>query len=124
MLSFALLAEHGRTSRMRIRIPWTVTLLRELLRYMPPRSAWRYRRLVLSKQLDGTPSPVQFWLKWPVVGPLWLRPGTSDFDTFDEVVLKQVYRDSVNMHNKFEFVIDLGANIGLSARYFAATLPR
>ena len=51
----------------------------------------------------------------------YLRPKTSDLFTFDQVFIKQQYK--IQLPFKPLTIVDAGANIGLSAAYFAITYP-
>jgi FkbM family methyltransferase len=55
--------------------------------------------------------------------PIWLRPGTSDVATFDEVFLGREYdlpfADLAPRH-----VLDLGANVGYASVHFATQWPQ
>lgn len=58
-----------------------------------------------------------------LVYPLWVRPGTSDALTFDEVFVAREYelplRDFSPRH-----ILDLGANVGYASVLFAARWPQ
>lgn len=49
--------------------------------------------------------------------PIWIRKGTTDFLVFEQVFLLQEY--NIALSNEINFIIDLGANVGYSAVYFA-----
>ncbi len=52
----------------------------------------------------------------------YLRPHTSDYYTFDQVFIKDQYK--INLTFIPKTIIDAGANIGLSAVYFAHRFPQ
>ena len=52
--------------------------------------------------------------------PILLRGGTSDLETFDKVFLSREY-DPTN--KTAEIIIDLGANVGYAALFFANKYP-
>ncbi len=110
---------------LKIRTPWTIEFLRKHNRYMTLPSAWRYCRRVRLEApgRDVTPETICLRLRPPVAGDTWLRYGTSDETTLTEVVFEQVYRPVVEAVPGCRFVFDLGANIGLASRYFAAAYP-
>jgi len=62
-------------------------------------------------------------MKSPVRGSVSLREVGSDILTFTEVIKEQVYESVRNRLKSCETVIDLGANIGLTTRYFASHYP-
>lgn len=57
-----------------------------------------------------------------------VRPGTSDLAVWNQVVLERQYAPVVRVLREWtrrepETILDLGANIGLTAAYFGATYP-
>jgi|GEM_PF-2489777 len=54
--------------------------------------------------------------------PLWIRFGTSDFNVAAQVLLEQHY-SCVRKHPEVRSLIDAGANIGASSRWFAERHP-
>ncbi len=53
--------------------------------------------------------------------PIWLRAQTSDIPVFEQIFLDEDL--NVNFGNGLSFIIDAGANIGLSAIYLANNYP-
>ena len=53
--------------------------------------------------------------------PIYLRLGTSDLETYEQVFTDQEY-DFI-MHTPPKTIVDAGANIGLASIYFAARYP-
>jgi FkbM family methyltransferase len=57
-----------------------------------------------------------------IIHPVWVRPGTSDVSTFDEVFLSREYdlpfADFAPRH-----ILDLGANVGYASLYFNSRWP-
>lgn len=53
--------------------------------------------------------------------PIILRPRTSDFDVFAQVFLQRQYADLPVRHVRT--IVDAGANVGLSARFFLQQYP-
>ncbi len=52
---------------------------------------------------------------------IWIRPGTTDQNVYDEVFLREEYRfDAGHPH----FIIDAGAHIGLASVFFANRYPQ
>lgn len=103
------------------RQPWTISFMREWVPYMSFSSVWRLRdyelRSARGKQVEG--QTIELTMKSPIQGKLSLREVGSDILTFNEVIRQQVYRDVFSRVEHCETVIDLGANIGLAALYFA-----
>jgi len=56
--------------------------------------------------------------------PIYLRPNTSDIDVFRQVFLQNDYALSKKMNlSGINFIVDCGANNGLSALYFSERFP-
>lgn len=55
--------------------------------------------------------------------PIELRLGNIDIIIFEEVFLKQEYEHALSLAGNQGWVVDLGGNIGLAARYFSDRLP-
>jgi FkbM family methyltransferase len=53
--------------------------------------------------------------------PIWLRKATSDIATFRKIIMEDEYGLPFAVHP--DWIIDAGANIGLSAIYFANKYP-
>jgi FkbM family methyltransferase len=62
-------------------------------------------------------------MRRPIAGDVWIREEGSDIDTFREVVSERVYEEVTRRIPDCRYVIDLGANIGLATRFFAARYP-
>jgi FkbM family methyltransferase len=56
-------------------------------------------------------------------GSIRLRPGSTDFKVLEEVFIGRVYGRFAGLIAKSRVVLDLGANIGLSAIFLARTAP-
>jgi len=56
----------------------------------------------------------------PLNPPFWIREGTTDLWTFEEVFFRHVYRCDVEQPS---VIVDLGAHIGCATRYFADRYP-
>ena len=56
----------------------------------------------------------------PLTKPFWIRSGTTDLWTFEEVFFRHVYRCDVEQPS---VIVDLGAHIGCATRYFAQRYP-
>ena len=104
---------------------WTLDLIRKqrgrmtvpsILRYR----SWVIRRSVAAQRPDGL---LRLRLLSPLAGDVWLREAGSDFDTLGEIFEHQVYAPIARQASRCEFLIDLGANIGLATRYFASQFP-
>ena len=58
-----------------------------------------------------------------VEGTLKLRLGTSDWYVFEEIFVRGDYQPAVDMVGEVRTVVDLGANIGLSVRFWQDRFP-
>lgn len=105
---------------------WTIGLATQLSFLMTMRSIWRYRGHVLRHERGGCTAGdiLELDLRQPYRCRVALRATDSDLGTFNEVFVSQVYRAAVRCVQGARSVIDLGSNIGLSALYFAAHLPK
>lgn len=56
-------------------------------------------------------------------GTLSLRLGTSDWYVFDEIFVRGDYRPAVELAGEARTVVDLGANIGMSIRFWRDRFP-
>src|SRR6187549_2722781 len=52
---------------------------------------------------------------------IWLRPGTTDGAIFDQIALHAYM--PIDANDPPKVIVDLGANIGLSTRFFKAAYP-
>jgi FkbM family methyltransferase len=88
-------------------------------------SAIRYRDFLLRQGTDRDQSGGMLALRMrrSIEGDLWLRTDGTDMLTFDEIVIRKIYDCVFNKVNHCDYVIDLGANIGLATRLFAARYP-
>jgi FkbM family methyltransferase len=106
---------------------WTYNFLKEVSCSMSVGSAWKYRRMVLDEHRrspsSGPDGCATLRMKRPIQGEIRIRPASSDYHTLREVAFKQVYRQACERAGDCRTVIDLGANIGLATRYFAARYP-
>lgn len=57
------------------------------------------------------------------VESLWLRPRTGDWFVLHEVLRLGTYRLPRSITDGVEYVVDLGANIGLTALWYARAMP-
>ena len=55
--------------------------------------------------------------------PFFLRPGSTDFDCLLEVILEEEYATACALQPRADLIIDAGANVGYSARYFLRAYP-
>lgn len=104
---------------------WTLRFLLDHWGPMTLGSAIRYRNLVVRKSVDRNRSRplLAIQLRRPFNGDLWLRLEGSDIDNFQEIVFDRVYDVVTDKIQNCKYVIDLGANIGLASRLFAARYP-
>jgi FkbM family methyltransferase len=88
-------------------------------------SAIRYRDY-LHRMQTGKVLPnaiITIHMKRPFRGEIALREAGSDFATFHEITVDEIYGEVVRKVQRFQTVIDLGANIGLASLYLAAHSP-
>jgi FkbM family methyltransferase len=62
-------------------------------------------------------------LKYPFLANISLRECGSDLATYHEIAVEEVYGSVLRAVENFQTVIDLGANVGLAALYFACKSP-
>jgi FkbM family methyltransferase len=55
------------------------------------------------------------------IAPIFIRRGTSDIPTFKQIFIEHAYISDYT--ENIEYIIDCGANIGLSVRYFRYLYP-
>jgi FkbM family methyltransferase len=63
-------------------------------------------------------------MKVPFAGPISLREGWPDLDSFSEVFVQGVYDGAVGRVPDCRRIIDLGAHIGLATLFFAIRCPK
>ena len=104
---------------------WTLAFAREWWPYMSLRSLVRFRDYRLR---EGTGSLIKgnklrLRMRSPIKGEIVLRETGTDVLTFDEVLVEQVYKSVLPHLARCDYVVDLGANIGLASLYFANCFP-
>lgn len=67
-----------------------------------------------SRGIGSAPNPL-------TGGTVYLRPGTTDQNVYDEIFLAKEY--DINLGDPL-FIVDAGAHIGLSSVFFASTYPK
>ena len=105
-------------------VPWTLKLFSREFRNMTFGSIWRYRNAVIQrKRSPDQVVPVRLDFRDPAWRNVWIRVGSSDECTLDEIRKRDVYGAAATLSKNVGTVIDLGANIGLASRYFLAKFP-
>lgn len=104
----------------------SIQFLRDHLQLMSALSAVRLRVHVrrAEKRQVRRGEMIRLDMRPPFQGPIWLRLCGSDIqNTFHDIFRSQVYARAVQVVADCKYIFDLGANIGLAARYFAAKYP-
>src|SRR5688572_23149497 len=104
---------------------WTLAFLRKWHAYLSLPSIWSLRRCKLAQvhSSDGRQT-LSLRMKGKYAGALHIRARGSDVDTLDAVIGLEVYGFLTQSVPDAEFIVDLGANIGLATRYFCAQFRR
>lgn len=77
------------------------------------RAIYAYVDLLLKKGVARAPNPL-------TGGSVFLRPGTTDQDVYDEIFISNEYDIDLG---EPQFIVDAGAHIGLSSVFFASRYP-
>lgn len=103
---------------------WSLEFALRNSQFMTFASVLRYRQLLVRqrRKLGAPGRRTRLRMRAPFKGDVWLRDIGSDEDTFKEIVIEQVYGHLLRL-GKCEYIVDLGANIGLATRVFAAAYP-
>jgi FkbM family methyltransferase len=104
---------------------WTLRFFLDNWGMMTLGSAVRFRHFLVRETPDRNRSGQLLALRMrrPITGDLWIRRQGSDRDNFGEIMVDRVYDVVTDKIQHCNYVIDLGANIGLAARLFAARYP-
>ena len=104
---------------------WTLSFLKESTRRMSLASAVRLRNYYVREKAGQLRANgiLSLRLKRPFQANISLRECGSDFSTFHEIAVEEVYGPVLRAVGNFQTVIDLGANIGLASLYFAYNSP-
>lgn len=88
-------------------------------------SAWRYRSMRLRESAGSLRrgKTIDLRLKQPLRVDLRLRERGTDFRTFHEVLVEEVYRPVLKYLPSCRTFVDLGANIGTTTLYIAGHFP-
>lgn len=105
---------------------WTINLIRRYGHQISPLSLLKYRAYVLRENAGAAAAGqlLNLRLRGLIRGDVWLREGSTDFATFDELLITRVYDRLLSNVASAEYIVDLGANIGLATRIFATRFPR
>src|SRR2546428_8292795 len=104
---------------------WTLSFVRQWCPAMSLRSVFVFRDYKLrAEKVDLIKRhKIKLRMRSPIRGEIILRETGTDFLTFDEVVVEQVYKSVLPHLSRCDYVVDLGANIGLTSLYFASCYP-
>lgn len=105
-----------------LRMPWSLQFFCRNIRHMSFASAYHYTKMERTRILKKSISSnlLNLRLKSPITGDVWLRHGTSDVRTFEDVVIARIYQPVIEAIPRCQYIVDLGGNIGLASRFFAA----
>lgn len=104
---------------------WTLEFASKWLPYMSLASIVKLRRaLIKGSRLSSPAEPLRLTLRRPIRGDIWIRNQGSDWLIFQEIVERKVYQCLLDGFDGCEYMIDLGANIGLTSRLLLAQHPR
>ena len=104
---------------------WSLAFLWKWLQHMSLPSALAYWRLERARGKVGSDRQelVPLKLKTPIAGTVWIRNGGTDSEILTEIVSDTSYRALLPALSRCEYVIDLGANIGLTSRFIETNYP-
>ena len=104
---------------------WTVHHVKRWAPYMRPSSLVRSWDAQLNYGRGGVrrPGVIPLRMRRPIKGTVYVRRYGDDLETLAEVCISQIYENACSRLGRCETVIDLGANAGFAARYFAARFP-
>src|SRR6267142_5355934 len=104
---------------------WTLSFARQWWPSMSLRSVFAFRDYKLRAEkgdlIKG--NKIKLRMRSPIRGEIILRETGTDVLTFDEVLVEQVYKSVLPYLRECDYVVDLGANIGLTSLYFANCYP-
>jgi FkbM family methyltransferase len=108
-----------------LRVPWSVRFFSDWSKHLTIGSTfrlWRNERR-LAKGGRAPTGLMRLTNRSWINGDIHIRPAGSDTDTLSEILVKHVYAKLVDAVPSAEYVIDLGANIGLASRLFGTRYP-
>jgi FkbM family methyltransferase len=101
---------------------WTLSFVRQWWPAMSLRSVFAFRNYTLRADKGNLIKghKIKLQMRSPIRGQIILREVGTDVLTFDEVLVEQVYKSVLPYLRECAYVVDLGANIGLTSLYFAS----
>src|SRR5687768_5395592 len=108
----------------RMTASWSWKFLSRKQQFVNFSSALRLRRMALREaKAQNDPGMVRVKVHNPFKGLIWLREPGSDFYTFEEIFERKVYEKAVNKAPFCQYVLDVGANIGLTSLFIYGRFP-
>lgn len=108
-----------------MRLPWSLSILLKETQHFSLGSAWRSRCYMVKEARGQSMTGQLLRLRSRLLpgGDFWIRFGTSDKRTLDEIIVRKIYESVCANVRGCRTVLDLGGNIGLAARYFLMKYP-
>lgn len=97
-------------------------MLKKIIKLSKLYNRYGIKGMHLNKAIKNKQSPIiSFAFPGEFKYPVYMRPASSDYATFGEVILDKSY--DLNLNFTPEIIIDCGANIGLTSIFFKNKYP-